>query len=391
MSKKKGIASNEELARYRSKLRHRATGWGFGWFFIILVLYFLYVFFAVAPVGYGGEPAFSWAANWSFTLPYFDTTNSLLVVSDTQVVLRWVVLAVVLIVAIWALFIVRAILISAYKGKAMSAHDKALANYIDEEYGIKTLLIPDKGFAQEEDVLSLASVEEIKKEYTITLYNHALSLDACQYSYSVDGTECQGVVAVTELVSPKVAGLIQFRTFGAPESRVIGGASVEQYPVEDERLKDDFTVFTTLSKEELDAFCTEGFLSRLVKLRRLTTGGIIFTVSGTTVSVVIDGMALRIGRSLRENLPDGFLEKQGLAVKTLFDIYDGFVRDCSLTGEDSETPLVQPLGQTPDNSTAVTGGNSHVRVVVEIDQGKATVTESEVGESTPTVDATTDA
>ena len=353
MAKRDEISTNEELALYRTKLRHRATGWGVAWFFFIIILYLAYVFLAVAPQGYWGKPPLDWAKDWGFTLPYFENvpTDSLLDLGSTNVILRWVTLALVIILAIGTLFAVRAILISSYKGKAVSTHDKALANYLEANYSIKTVMTPNRKLSAEEDILNLDTVDTLTKEYTVTLYDDNVSFDACQYRYSVEKKECRGIVAVTELVQPKFSGFLQLRTFGEPRDRVIGDRTIEQYPVEDERIKDEFTLFSTLSKAVLHAFLSEDFLNKLVKLRRLVTGGIVMTVNGSTLSVLVDGINLRIGRTLREALPDGWLERQGLACKTLFDIFAGFIRACSVITEPEpkpEAPATEEVGDTSD-------------------------------------------
>lgn len=345
MAKKKGISSTDQLAAYRRKLRRKATGWGIGWFAIIIVVYFLYCFLAIAPQGYAGQPAFSWAADWKFTLPYFDTTNSILTLSDSQVIYRWVVLLAVVVVAIAALFAVRALLISSYRAKAISAHDSALGNLLKEQYGISASVIPGKGFADEDDVISATNVDTATKDYTVILSDQVISFDASQYTYIVDGLQYEGVVAVTELVSSKVEGFIQFRSFGAPESRVVNDKTVYQYNIWDERLEGEFTVFSTMTKEEVMAFASEEFISRLVKLRKLVSGGLVVTIQNSTLSVLLDGMSLKIGKSLRETLPTQYLERQGRAVKALFDIFEGFVKDSTFTVEEKQIPLVQPLGQ----------------------------------------------
>ena len=345
MAKKKGIASTEQLADYRRGLRRRATGWGVAWFFIVLVVYFLYCFLAIAPQGYAGEPAFSWAADWQFTLPYFDTSLSLLNLKDNQVIYRWVVLVLVIVFAVALLFAVRALLIASYRSKAVSAHDTALGNLLQTRYGIRTSVIPGKGFASEYDVIDATDIDTANKDYTVILSDQLISFDASQYSYTVDGQRCDGVVAVTELVTPKVDGFIQFRSFGAPRSLVVSDKVVNQYNIWDDRLKGQFTVFSTLSKAEVMAFADEEFISRLIRLRKLVPGGLVVTVQSTALSVLIDGMSLKIGNSLSEPLPTQYLERQGLAVKALFDIFEGFVKDSVLTPAEQSIPLVQPLGQ----------------------------------------------
>ena len=345
MGKKKGIASTEQLVEYRNRLKRRATWWGVVWFFIILAVYFIYCFFAIAPRGYAGKPGFSWASNWKFVLPYFNTDNTLLMLSDNQVILRWVTLFIVVILALVVLFVARSLLISSYRFKSVSKHDKALGNLLKENYGIETAVIPGSGFSQDGDVISLANIETAEKEYTVILSDQLVSLDAMQYTYTFDGGKFHGVCAVTELVSSKVDGLIQFRTFGKPQSLVVDGRIVAQYNIWDPRLAGEFTVFSTLSKEEVMAFAGDDFLSRLIKLRKLTSGGLVVSIQDSTLSVLIDGMELRVGKDLKENLPSNYLERQGTAVKALFDIFEGFVKDSSLTAEEKQIPLVQKLGQ----------------------------------------------
>lgn len=344
MAKRKEIASTDQLIDYRKKLTRRAAWWGVFWSLVVVVVYFAYVFLAVAPQGYGAEPAFDWAVDWTFKLPYFDTTIPLTQLSDYTVVLRWVILLVAVIFAVVLGIVVDKLLLSSYKNKAIGAHDKALGNLVKNAYGIRTVYIPGKGYADESDVIEVTNVDEAEKSFTIVLSDQIISFDASQYTYTFDGEECSGVLAVTELVKSKVAGFLQFRTFGTPDTGIVDGKTVDQFNVHEPRLANEFTVYSTLKKPEVDAFITPELASHLIKLRRLVEGGLVVTIQNSTLSVLIDGMTLTVGKGLNQNLQSGFLERQGTAVKALFDIFEGLVQDSTFVA-DPEVPLVAPLGQ----------------------------------------------
>lgn len=344
MAKRKEIASTGQLLDYRRKLSRRAGWWGFFWALVVVIVYFAYVFLAVAPQGYGAEPAFDWAVSWKFKLPYFDTTIPLTSIWDYTVVLRWVILLLVLVVAIVIGAVVYKLLLSSYTAKTVITHDKALGNLLRSAYGIESHFIPGKGYADESDVIQLTNIDKAQKDFTILLADQVISFDVSQYTYSYEGEECQGVLAVTELVNTKVDGFIQLRTFGAPDGGIVDDKIVLHHDIKDPRIDRDYAVYSTLDREEVKAFLTPEVVTQLVKLRRLVEGGIVLTVHRHTLSILFDGMQLSVGKDLKQDLPSGYLERQGQAVKALFDIYESLVKE-STFAPDEATPEVQPLGE----------------------------------------------
>lgn len=330
MAKNAVVNSSASLIGARKRMAAATVLWPLVPAGILALIYGLYVGFAYLSL------------NWSQQLPYFDTTSRLTDLSNTQSVLRLVVLILAVVLTLLVYFLFFAVIRSKKDREAVAVHKEALANALEENDGIQTVHLVGKSPASEEEIVTQIGLAEAEKDETLTLIADEMSFDVSQYSYKANGSKRTGLLAATELSKSKIDGFVQVRSLGSASFTVYDGKSLNLYGLPKDSPLKSFVMYTTLPKKEADAFLGHEFVENVAKLKRLLPTGVVITLSGSLLSVFVDGATLQIGRPLSTTIDSGLLEKQALAVTTLYHVFYGLTKSASFL---PEAPLVDaPLG-----------------------------------------------
>lgn len=342
MADKRKIGNSEEFIAYRRHLRGVAYGWAGFVSFLLGLIYALYVFFAIATNGYVGQPSYSWTSNWNFKLPYFNTTNSLAVLSDVNVLWRYLTGLLVLIIVVLAFIIVSKSILASENRKSYKIQNRSLQDIEKEKYGLDISVL-SKSWADYNQAFSYANITSVERKYTAVLISEGVSFDATQLVYDSDGMRRFGVLAVTEIKEPKLKGFIQLRTFSdLPSDVKFENHDIKRVSITNRDLIGHYAVYSDMPREDVEAFLTVEVVNKLLSMVNLfPSRALCVTIAGSELSILVDGMKLSYLVDLSTKIDTGLLEKQAYAFKTLNDRLVSLVYDATLT---DVSPFVSQLG-----------------------------------------------
>lgn len=346
MAKARDIKDSEALEAYRRGLYYAAKALGFLAAFVFASLYAVYVFLAIAQRGYGGTAPFPWAANLGVTLPYFSTQYGVFALQHPSVLARWGVhlLAVLIVIGIYVG--VSRLLLKAFQAQANRVSFDALLRTVYASYGIR-IAKRRKAEGVSKAVfqtmgLSHAHLKNSEKD-VYAMSNDRVSFDMGDFHFLDHEDFGNCLLLVATLSKPKIQGLFQLSTIPFQPLRDYRGRPVMERKLDQVEWRKKFKAYSTLDFEEFHAFASPELLNRAMTLRQLAGNGFIVTYRDETLSLMLEGLSLRIGRPLKERLPGNFLETQALAVDVLFETFQGLARAGSLEG--NANPLVGAYGQ----------------------------------------------
>lgn len=330
MAEKKEIKSTEDFIAYRRHLKKAAHWKGAIAFFVIIVIYALYVFFAIATNGYLNQPAFSWAASWGFKLPYFSTKPALTDFSNMHVIARWALGVLVVIIALVCYGVFTRIALKGQNKKSFKAQNEALNNILTEKYGLK-VSIPDINKASYDEVIKYSNIQNVNQDFTVIVESNSISFDAIQIDYDSDDMHRNGVLAVTEIVEPKIDGIIQLRTFGKFDENIdYKGQKVNRLHLIDQRLVGKYAVYSNLNENDVRVFLNDEIVNRLLQLISfIPSKAIAVTIDSGELSILVDGMKLEYLLPMNKKFDVDMLEKQSFAIKLLNDVFVSFTLDAT--------------------------------------------------------------
>lgn len=328
MAEKKEMKSTEDFIAYRRHLKKVAHWKGALAFLIVILIYGLYLFFAIATNGYLNQPAFSWTASWRFKLPYFSTKPVLTDFSNMQVIARWALGIIVIILALVCYGVFTRISLKHQNKKSFKAQNEALNNILNEKYGLK-VSIPDINKASYDEAMKFADIQNARQDFTVIVESNCISFDAIQVDYDSDGKHRDGILAVTEIVEPKIDGLIQLRTFGKlDESIDYKGQKINRLHSLNDRLIGKYAIYSNLNENDVKVFLKDEIVDRLLQLIAfIPSKAICVTIDSGELSILVDGMKLDYLLPMDKKLDVDMLERQSFAIKLLNDVFVSFTLD----------------------------------------------------------------
>jgi len=325
MAKIKEVNSSEEFISYRRSLKKIARTRAFLAALAIVIVYALYVFFAIATNGYLDKPAFTWAAKWGFKFPYFDTTVPLTNLTNRNVLGRYALGIVVIIIALIVFYIIYRVQSNALMDRSSVVQSETIRKILDEQYGIKVDK-PHKNYTNYNSVFKYLNVTEVEMKNTTIFTSELISFDAIEYIYVSDKMERNGLLAVTEVVEPKVNGFIQFRSFSTlPEGLKYKDKEIRKIAITNENIIGKYAVYSNMNENDVNAFITPSLTDKLLHLLSfIPSKAIAITIADGELSIFIDGMETDYLLDLDKRITMDYIEKQAYSFKLLHDVFAEF-------------------------------------------------------------------
>lgn len=349
---KKLAHSTLELIAERQRLVSGAIWSGVTVSIIVLLLYAIYMILVMLTYGYGNGPddgiqplpAFNSLRSVSLFFPGAMNTADrrifpLTLSGQPLMVARWGILIGVFIVSyLLGLFAYK----SAYKSNELRARKyqkRSIKALIKEEVGLDSVLIESTDVTKDQDVFNQVGLQKTRKDFFITLASDIMSYDVTQLRYNIDDKKHYGLLFITELKSPKTTAYVQFRSFGKNPYKLHNGKNIETFALSSVPSNSPFVVASDLSKEEVGSLIEETMVEEIVKLKALTKSGVLVTLNGNTLSVLLNDAKFDYLTPLSARIDDRLLENQSAAVSALYESLLAITR--SLSNLPSNAPMVE--------------------------------------------------
>lgn len=350
---KKLAHSTLELIAERQRLVSGAIWSGVTVSIIVLLLYAIYMILVMLTYGYGNgpgdgiQPLPALNSLRSVSLFFPDAMNTadnrrifpLTLSGEPLMVARWGILIGVFIVSyLLGLFAYK----SAYKSNELRARKyqkRSIKALIKEEVGLDSVLIESTDVTKDQDVFNQVGLQKTRKDFFITLASDIMSYDVTQIRYNIDDKKHYGLLFITELKSPKTTAYVQFRSFGKNPYKLHNGKNIETFALSSVPSNSPFVVASDLSKEEVGSLIEETMVEEIVKLKALTKSGVLVTLNGNTLSVLLNDAKFDYLTPLSARIDERLLENQSAAVSALYESLLAITR--SLSNLPSNAPMVE--------------------------------------------------
>lgn len=350
---KKLAHSTLELIAERQRLVSGAIWSGVTVSIIVLLLYAIYMILVMLTYGYGNgpgdgiQPLPALNSLRSVSLFFPDAMNNeaegrifpLTLSGEPLMVARWGILIGVFIVSyLLGLFAYK----SAYKSNELRARKyqkRSIKALIKEEVGLDSVLIESTDVTKDQDVFNQVGLQKTRKDFFITLASDIMSYDVTQIRYNIDDKKHYGLLFITELKSPKTTAYVQFRSFGKNPYKLHNGKNIETFALSSVPSNSPFVVASDLSKEEVGSLIEETMVEEIVKLKALTKSGVLVTLNGNTLSVLLNDAKFDYLTPLSARIDERLLENQSAAVSALYESLLAITR--SLSNLPSNAPMVE--------------------------------------------------
>lgn len=350
---KKLAHSTLELIAERQRLISGAIWSGVTVSIIVLLLYAIYMILVMLTYGYGNgssdgiQPLPALNSLRSVSLFFPDAMNNeaegrifpLTLSGQPLMVARWgILIGVIIISYLLGLFAYK----SAYKSNELRARKyqkRSIKALIKEEVGLDSVLIESTDVTKDQDVFNQVGLQKTRKDFFITLASDIMSYDVTQIRYNIDDKKRYGLLFITELKSPKTTAYVQFRSFGKNPYKLHNGKNIETFALSSVPSNSPFVVASDLSKEEVGSLIEETMVEEIVKLKALTKSGVLVTLNGNTLSVLLNDAKFDYLTPLSARVDERLLENQSVAVSALYESLLAITR--SLSNLPSNAPMVE--------------------------------------------------
>lgn len=314
---KKTVYSTQDLIAIRQKY-YRSSVWaGIGMALLLIVLYVTWIVMAILINGYGSiEPSIGTKGSF----PYFNTDEALSFnLLDKNIACRWITGLCVLVVAIVLGIVIYKVTYKKSDKKAQEVQSRSLRAMVKEEIGLDSILIKTNDTSNDENLYKQIAIENVKKEYLITIASDVMSYDIQQIEYEENGVKKNGTIFVTSLSNAKSVGYIQFRSYGSLPYVQHNGKNIRIYALSPTPSDCPFVLYTDLKSYEIGKLVESDMVEQISKLHAMTKSGTLVTTNGNTLSVFLDNTQLHFTTKLKEKIDDRLLETQCEAINAVYE------------------------------------------------------------------------
>lgn len=314
---KKTVYSTQDLIALRQKYYRRSVWAGIGIALLVIVLYVVWIVMAILINGYGSiEPTIGTKGSF----PYFNTDKALSFdLLDHDIAYRWITGLCVLIVAVVLGIIVYKATYKKNDKKAQEVQSRSLKAMVKEEIGLDSILIKTTDTSNDESLYKQIAIENVKKDYLITVASDVMSYDIQQVEYEENGVKKNGAIFVTSLSNAKSVGYIQFRSYGSLPYVQHNGKNIGIYALSSTPSDSPFVVYTDLKSNEIGRLVESDMVEQISKLHAMTKSGTLVTTNGNTLSIFLDNTQLNFTTKLKEKIDDRLLETQCEAINAVYE------------------------------------------------------------------------
>lgn len=340
---KKLAHSTLELISDRQKLVGGAVWSGISVSLVVVLLYAIYMVLVMLTFGYGTIKPLQALESLKEAKLFFlngqGSVDALALTGDKFMLVRWVILLGVFLVAfLLGLWTYKSVF-KRNDAKAKKLQENSLKGLMKEEVGLDSVLIESTDTSKDQDVFNQIGLQNTSKEFFITVASDVMSYDIAQLEYTIADKKHKGILFITELSQPKTTGYVQFRSFGRNPYKLHNGKKIETYALSNVPSNNPFVVVSDMDKEDVGRLVEEKMVDEIVKLKALTRSGVILTLNGNTLSILLNDANFNYLKPLSTRVDERLLENQSEAVSSMYESLLAITR--SFSSLPSDTPLVE--------------------------------------------------